>query len=92
MKRERDENILDAAVKKAGLGATTINVTANRISDLAPLVDNAGLGAGDYVSLCGNPLSAAALETQIPALRARAEEQARYVQARANALRAIATG
>ena len=43
----------------------------NLISDVAPLVENAGLGAGDYVRLDGNPLSADALAVDIPALRRR---------------------
>ena len=43
----------------------------NNISDIAPLVDNKGLGRGDLVWLPGNPLSAASINTHIPALRAR---------------------
>ncbi|GEM_PF-5168453 len=41
------------------------------VSDLAPLVNNAGLGAGDYLDLVGNPLSSTSLNTYIPALQAR---------------------
>ena len=46
-------------------------LTRNNISDIAPLVDNGGLGKGDFVWLPGNPLSAASINTHIPALRAR---------------------
>ena len=43
----------------------------NQIKDLAPLVANTGLGEGDQVNLENNPLSAQALNRQIPALQAR---------------------
>ena len=43
----------------------------NLISDVAPLVSNSGLGAGDYVRLDGNPWSADAVAVDIPALRQR---------------------
>ena len=46
-------------------------LTDNNISDIAPLVDNAGLGKGDLVWLEENPLSAASINTHIPALRER---------------------
>ncbi len=43
----------------------------NQINDLAPLVANQGIGSGDTIRLSGNPLSAAAIGVQIPALQAR---------------------
>ena len=43
----------------------------NEISDLLPLVQNAGLNQGDSVDLRQNLLSAEALTTQIGALEAR---------------------
>lgn len=43
----------------------------NAISDIGALVDNAGLGQDDVVSLCGNPLSATAQTVDLPALEAR---------------------
>ena len=46
----------------------------NQISDIAPLVDNSGLGKGDKVNLYNNPLSDLAISTQIPALRERGVE------------------
>ena len=46
-------------------------LTNNNISDIAPLVDNGGLGKGDLVWLEGNPLSAESTNTHIPALRER---------------------
>jgi len=35
------------------------------------LVDNPGLGEGDYVSLGNNPLSSDSINTYVPQLRAR---------------------
>ena len=46
-------------------------LTRNNISDIAPLVDNGGLGKGDFVWLPGNPLSAESTNTHIPVLRER---------------------
>jgi len=43
----------------------------NQITDITPLVNNAGLGTGDIVSLNNNPLSEESLNTHIPALQAR---------------------
>ena len=43
----------------------------NQISDLAPLVANPGLGSGDTIGVRWNPLSATAVQTQVPALEAR---------------------
>lgn len=48
-----------------------LDLDDNRVSDLAPLAANPGLGAGDTVSLLGNPLGPEALLTHIPALEAR---------------------
>jgi hypothetical protein len=46
-------------------------LNGNQIADLAPLVANAGLGEGDTIWLHWNPLSAEAINVQIPALQAR---------------------
>jgi hypothetical protein len=43
----------------------------NHISDISPLVDNTGLGEGDWVDLRGNPLSEQSINEYIPALEAR---------------------
>lgn len=48
-----------------------LQVSYNLIVDIAPLVANMGLGEGDTVLLRENPLSATALDEQIPALTAR---------------------
>lgn len=48
-----------------------VNLGHNRIVDLQALVDNPGLGAGDVVRVNDNPLSAAAVSVQIPALEGR---------------------
>ena len=56
----------------AGLTALTLlGLDNNAIADISPLVGNAGLGAGDYLYLRGNPLDGASVRTHIPALQAR---------------------
>ena len=50
---------------------TTLWLSSNMIADVAPLVSNAGLGSGDTLYLRGNPLSAASVNTHIPALQGR---------------------
>ena len=51
-----------------------LDLANNSISDLAPLVANTGLGSGDRVIMNGNPLSAASINTHIPALQVRGVE------------------
>jgi len=48
-----------------------LDLSNNRITNIEPLVRNAGLGAGDVVSLLGNPLDSASVYQHIPALKAR---------------------
>jgi len=48
-----------------------LDLAGNLIEDLAALIANAGLGSGDQIWIAGNPLSPAALNEQIPALRER---------------------
>ena len=48
-----------------------LRLDSNGISNLAPLVSNTGLGSGDEVYVRNNPLSAASLNTHIPALQDR---------------------
>ncbi|MBI2855954.1 MAG: leucine-rich repeat domain-containing protein [Chloroflexi bacterium] len=56
----------------AGLtNLTKLDLRFNQVSDLSPLANNPGLDNGDGVDLRGNPLSAEALETHIPALQTR---------------------
>ena len=50
---------------------TRLELWTNQISDISPLVDNMGLGAGDYVHLKWNPLSSDSINTYIPQLQAR---------------------
>ena len=45
-----------------------LDLSDNLISDLSPLAANAGLGAGDWVNLGGNPLTEESLNTHVPAL------------------------
>ena len=59
----------------AGLRSLTwLDLGGNAISDIAPLVANDGLGSGDMLTLKRNPLSAKALETDIPTLQERGVE------------------
>ena len=51
-----------------------LDLSANRITDISPLVANSGLGSGDSVDLKGNPLSELSLGTHIPELRQRGVE------------------
>jgi len=51
-----------------------LDLSHNQISDIAPLVSNAGFGEGDEVDLQGNPLSAESVNTLIPQLEARRVE------------------
>jgi hypothetical protein len=50
---------------------TYLYLGSNQISDISPLMDNRGLGEGDYVFLENNPLSSASIKTYMPQLRAR---------------------
>jgi len=49
----------------------TIVLSDNQITDISPLVDNVGLGEGDYVNLRENPLSEQSINEYVPALQAR---------------------
>ncbi len=70
-------NAISNLVPIAGLGLLAeLNLTDNAISDIAPLVANDGLGSGDTLTLEGNPLSAKALDTDIPSLEERGVEVA----------------
>ena len=56
----------------AGLtNLSTLWLGNNQIEDISPLIANTGLGAGDRISLGGNPLNDQALIEHIPALKAR---------------------
>ena len=43
----------------------------NLVSDIGPLVENRDIGAGDWITLTGNPLSEESLNVHVPALRDR---------------------
>ena len=51
-----------------------LSLENNSISDISPLVANAGLGSGDTVSVSENPLNHASINTHIPALQSRGVE------------------
>jgi|GEM_PF-5957734 len=48
-----------------------LGLTLNKMTDVAALVDNKGLGEGDVVFLVGNPLTQESIQVELPALRAR---------------------
>ena len=50
---------------------SAVDLEGSDISDIAALVNNAGLGPGDKIILAGNPLSEAAHDTQLPVLQER---------------------
>ena len=50
---------------------TRLGLRSNSISDLSPLVENTGIGAGDYVRVKENFLNTLSFNTHIPALQGR---------------------
>ena len=50
---------------------TTLELWSNNISDISPLVVNAGLGSGDTVDVRENPLNRTSIKTHIPTLQSR---------------------
>ncbi len=48
-----------------------LNLRDNSISDLTPLIENRGIGAGDWIVVAGNPLNDESINILIPALRER---------------------
>jgi len=54
------------------LGRLDLNI--NQIVDIEPLVDNSGLGSGDYIVLVANPLSDTSITVYIPQLKAKGVE------------------
>ena len=59
-----DVSVLSSLTKLAYL-----DLHRNKISDVAPLATNTGLGSGDQVDVTGNPLNDASINTHIPALQ-----------------------
>jgi len=53
------------------INLVNLNIWNNQISDISPLVENSGIGTGDYVSLAGNPLSDKSKNDYIPQLQQR---------------------
>ena len=50
---------------------TSLGLYANQISDIGPLVNNPGIGSGDYLELGQNPLNATSFNVYIPQLQNR---------------------
>ena len=70
----RDNSVSDIASLAELRSLRFLALEGNAISDIAPLVANAGLGGSDRLALEGNPLSARALNTDIPTLQERGVE------------------
>jgi Leucine-rich repeat (LRR) protein len=66
-----NNQIVDLAPLTGLVYLANLDLAGNAIVDLAPLVSNTGFGSGDQIWVAGNPLSATAVNEQIPALRAR---------------------
>ena len=73
-----DDNRISAISALSSLTAlTSLNIRNNRVTDIEPLVNNGGLDGrpyGEFINLTGNPLSAEARNTHVPALRSRGVE------------------
>jgi Leucine-rich repeat (LRR) protein len=66
-----DNQISDISALANLTSLIELHLDLNNISDIKPLVDNLGLGEGDWVVLRFNPLSDASMNTYIPQLEAR---------------------
>ncbi len=64
-------SITDVSALSGLTNLAVLGLDNNSISDLLPLIANRGLGSGDRVDVRNNPLSAASLNTHIPALQNR---------------------
>ena len=67
----RNNQISDISALQSLTNLMELNLDTNRVSDIQPLVDNAGLGTGNIVSLRDNPLNSNSIYYLIPALRLR---------------------
>jgi len=63
--------IEDISVIENLVNLIRLRLRHNKIKDILPLVNNKGLGPGDYVSLSGNPLNEISINTYIPLLEER---------------------
>jgi Leucine-rich repeat (LRR) protein len=66
MNRVSDISVLTQLASLNELG-----LMGNSVSSIEALVHNGGLGTGDTVDLCDNPLDAISVETYIPQLQTR---------------------
>jgi hypothetical protein len=66
-----ENEIEDVSAMKSLVRLARLKLSNNRIVNIAPLVDNRGLGPGDLVTLDHNPLDSISVNMHIPALRER---------------------
>ncbi|MFC1731536.1 leucine-rich repeat domain-containing protein [candidate division KSB1 bacterium] len=64
-------NITDISSLKNVISLKAVELGYNQIEDILPLVENSGIGNGDYVDLSGNPLNEQSVNEYIPALQNR---------------------
>ena len=63
--------IIDLSGLEYCVNLTSLQLGDNQVSNIQPLVDNAGLASGDSVDLTNNPLSLHSIKDLIPLLEAR---------------------
>jgi len=66
-----DNQIVDISALENLVNLTNLRLWNNHFTDILPLVNNSGLGEGDYVGLSDNPLSEISINEYIPTLIAR---------------------
>ena len=66
-----NHSISDISALRTLTSLATIVLDYNSITDAEPMVNNNGLGSGDYIYIQINPLDEDSVDTHIPALRAR---------------------
>jgi PKD repeat protein len=67
-----DNQISDLSPLSGLISLTQLGLGHNQIGNIEPLVNNPGLGSGDWVDLRTNPLSSTSINTHVPQLEARA--------------------
>ncbi|MFC1561474.1 leucine-rich repeat domain-containing protein [candidate division KSB1 bacterium] len=64
-------NITDISSLRNLISLKALLLAENQIEDILPLVENTGIGNGDFVNLYNNPLNEQSINVYIPALRDR---------------------
>ena len=67
----RGEDVSDLSPLSGLTELRQLELRYNSVTDLSPLVANTGMGDGTVITVVGNPLNDASINTHIPALRSR---------------------